>query len=349
MTLGQRRHLDGIVDDEGGLDVCAFTLLAEDLVDELTLAHRGVGLDAGLTAEGAQFFFALAGDVEAGLLQNCIGHGDATIGSLEVNLVVADLNLGGAVDIHADLLEHGLGELHHPVIVLISHIYLHAGELRIVGAVHTFVAEVARELIYTLETADDQTLEIELIGDTKIEGDVERIMVCDEGTCRGAAGDGLKHRSLHFEVTMLIEILAHRVEHLVALYEDVAHTGIHHQVDITLTIAELGVGKCVVGLAIFELNDREGTEALGEDGNLPGVDGDLSHLGAEHEALHADEVAYVEEFLEYDIIELLIFAGTDVIARYIYLDTTIGILELHEGGFAHDASAHDASCHRHFA
>ena len=38
--------------------------------------------------------------------------------------------------------------------------------------VHTLVAEVTAELIDTLEAPYDETLEIELIGDTQIEGDV---------------------------------------------------------------------------------------------------------------------------------------------------------------------------------
>ena len=40
------------------------------------------------------------------------------------------------------------------------HIYLHTREFRIMGAVHTFVAEIFGELIHTLETTDDQTFQV---------------------------------------------------------------------------------------------------------------------------------------------------------------------------------------------
>ena len=99
-------------------------------------------------------------NVEACLVEDCLGHGDAGIGCLERDCVVADFHLCRAVDVHADFLKHLLGEVHHPVVVFIRYVDLHAGELRIVGAVHAFVAEVLGELIYALEPAYDKAFEI---------------------------------------------------------------------------------------------------------------------------------------------------------------------------------------------
>ncbi len=40
------------------------------------------------------------------------------------------------------------------------------------------------------------------------------------------------------------------------------------------------------------------------------MDGYLAGLGAEHKALHSYEVAYVKEFLEHYVVEILVFART---------------------------------------
>ncbi len=79
------------------------------------------------------------------------------------------------------------------------------------------------------------------------------------------------------------------------------------------------------------------------------MDGDFARFGAEHEALDAHEVAYVEEFLEDVVVEALVLAGADVVAAHVDLYAAFAVLELHEGGFAHDASAHDAAGNGHGA
>ena len=83
MLLGERRHLDGIVGDEGRLYVAALTLFAEDLVDELALAPGVVDLDMLLLAECAELLLGLSGDVEAGVLLDGVGHRHAAERSLE--------------------------------------------------------------------------------------------------------------------------------------------------------------------------------------------------------------------------------------------------------------------------
>jgi hypothetical protein len=62
--LCKRRHLDGIVGDECRLDECALAELAEEFVDELTLAECLVNLKSLFEAECADFLLALAVAVE---------------------------------------------------------------------------------------------------------------------------------------------------------------------------------------------------------------------------------------------------------------------------------------------
>ena len=73
-----------------------------------------------------------------------------------------DSQFSGAVYLGRNPFEELLGELHHPTVVLVGNIDLHAGEFRIVGTVHTLVAEVFTQFIYTVKTTYDQFFEVEL-------------------------------------------------------------------------------------------------------------------------------------------------------------------------------------------
>ena len=95
-------------------------------------------------------------------------------------------------------------------------------------AIHALVAEILAELVYAVESADDQFLEVQLTGDAQVLVDVERIVVRDERACRGAARNRLQDRGLHLDVAALVEELAHRGDDLGAPDEYVAHLRVHH-------------------------------------------------------------------------------------------------------------------------
>ncbi len=76
--------------------------------------------------------------------------------------------------------------------------------------VHSLVPEVVPDLVDPLEAADEQPLEIELVGDAQIERHVERVVVGDERTGRRAAVERLEHRRLHLEEAALVEEAAGR-------------------------------------------------------------------------------------------------------------------------------------------
>ena len=152
-------------------------------------------------------------------------------------------------------------------------------------------------------------------------------MMCDERTCRCASGDCLENRGLHLKISMRVEVFTHRVEHLGALDEYVLYTFIDYEVYVTLAITLLRVGECIIRLAILHLHYGERTKALGEHGDLLCVDRDLAHLGAEHVAFDSDEVAYVKKFLEDNVIHILVFTRTEVVAAYVHLYSSVGILK----------------------
>ena len=343
VTLGEGRHLDGIVGDEGRLYVVGLALLAEDFVDDLALAHGLVDLYAYLLAHLAQLCFVHAADVDAGVLLDGVEHGDALEGRLEADDVVAHLDLVGTVHVDANLLEHLLGEVHHPVIVLVRDVNLHTGKLGVVGAVHTLVAEVLGELVYPLEAAHDEAFEVELVGNTQVERNVEGVVVRDEGPGGGTAGNRLQNRGLDLQIAAGVEILAHRGVDLRTFDENIFYSLVYYQVDVALAVTQFGVFERVVGHAVFHLDDRQRAQRFGEYRQFLGVYGDFARLCAEYETADTHEVANIEQLLEYRVVQLLIFAGAKVVARDIYLDAAHRVLQLDKRGLAHDAAAHDAA------
>ena len=125
-------------------------------------------------------------------------------------------------------------------------------------AVHTFVAEVTAELIHTLEAPDDEALQIKLVGDTQIERDIQRVVMRDEGARSSTARDRLQYGRIDLDVATLVEELAHRIEDLRTLEEDILDMAIDDEVDIALAEAELRISEAVEGLTILLLDHGQG-------------------------------------------------------------------------------------------
>ncbi|MPN32215.1 hypothetical protein SDC9_179691 [bioreactor metagenome] len=97
-----------------------------------------------------------------------------------------------------------LEEVHHVMEVGVGLIQLHRRKLRVMLGVHTLVAEDAADLINPFQTAHHQPLEVQLSGDAHIHIQIQSIVVGDEGSGGGAAGDGVEHRGLHLHVAALV-------------------------------------------------------------------------------------------------------------------------------------------------
>ena len=347
MHLRERRHLHWVVGDEGWLNETALAGLAEYLIDELAFAHLVGVLYTVFLGYLANLVLAHLAQVIARLLLDSFQDGQTAVGCLEVHDIVAYFHLCGAVYSDGYLLQQLLGEAHHPVVVFVLYIELHAGELWVVAAVHTLVAEVTADLIYALKATYDEALEIQLCSDTHIHIHIQRVVVGDEWASGCATGYGLQHWGLHLGVTCLVKHLAHGAHDGSALEEHIFHAFVHHKVHIALAVALLRVVETIIGYAVLVFHDRQWLETLGEHSEFLSVYADLTHLGAEHEALDTDEVTYVEEFLEHHVIHLLLHGlwclafwgrGLYIIATHIYLDTTFGVLYLDERCLTHDAA-----------
>ena len=270
--------------------------------------------------------------------------------------MIANLHLGRTVHSYRNLLQQLLGETHHPVVVLIRYIQLHAGELWVVTAVHTLVAEITADLVHTLKTTYNQSLQVQLCRNTHIHIHVQRVVVRDERTSRSTTRNSLQHWGLHLGVTCLVKHLTHRTNNSRTLQENVLHTFVHHQVHITLTITLLWIGKTVIGHTIFVLHDWQWLQALGQDGQLLCMHTDLAHLGAENKTLNTNKIADVQQLLKDYVVHLLLHGGSylalwhrglHVVATDIYLYTTLRVLHLDERGLTHDTTRHQATRNTH--
>ncbi len=260
MLLGQGRHLYRIVDDESRLNKGTFACLAENLVYQLTHTHRRRNLNAASLCNIAHLVFRQTVQVITRPLLYSIQYGQTAVGSLEINLIIAYLHLRGTVRLERNLLQQSLGKIHHPVVILVCHVELHAGKLGIVVAVHTLVAKILPYLIDPLETAHNKTLQIELGSYAAIESHIQRVMVRNKGTGIGASGNRLQYGCLNLCVAGLIEHRAQGTYHLCALQECLLHPLVHHQVNATPAVTLVGVIEPVIDHPVLVLYNRQRTQ-----------------------------------------------------------------------------------------
>ncbi len=120
------------------------------------------------------------------------------------------------------------------------------------------------DLVYTLESADDQSLEVELVGDPQIERHVQRVVNRGERTSCRASVQRLQNRSFHFEKIALIKKGADRTGHAGAGDEERPDFRVHGQIGVTLPVPLLGVGEPGVthelSIHFFFLPERQRTK-----------------------------------------------------------------------------------------
>ena len=195
-----------------------------------------------------------------------------------------------------------------------------------------FVAEVAVDLVDAVHAADHQALEVELGRDAQEEVHVERVMVRGERLGHSSAGDGMHHRGFDFDEGIGVEEASHRLHNFRALDEDLAHVGVHGEIDIAAAIAGLDVLQAV---PFF----RQREQVLNQKRDLFDVNGQFARAGAEQVALHADVVTQVEQ-----LVERKAFFAHEV-ELDVNLQLLAALLEVGESGLALQADGHDASGH----
>ena len=165
------------------------------------------------------------------------------VGCFKINRFLADIQRGCAMGIDSNFLEEGFGRFHHPVIVFVGDIKLHNRKLRIVRSVHPFVSKVFGKLINTIETADNQTFEVQLVGDTQVERNVQCIVMGDKWTRCGSTRNRLKDWRFHFQIALIIKKRPNGIGDFGTLKKSVFYLWVHNQVNIAHAIALLRIRK----------------------------------------------------------------------------------------------------------
>ncbi len=138
-----------------------------------------------------------------------------------------------------ELPQHVLGEVHGIAVVGVGPVELEHGEFRVVPGRQPFIAEVAIDFIHLLEPAHHQALEVQLWCDTQVHIQVQRIVMGDEGLGRGTARNHLHHGGFHLHETAPVHVVADEAHNARTQGKHGAGLGVHNQVHITLTVAQL--------------------------------------------------------------------------------------------------------------
>ena len=191
MLFGKRRCFPRIVGYESGLYKVMLTILSEDCINKFTYTHCTVNLDIELLTHLSELLFTHSGHIDTCILLNGIKHREPAVRTFELYFISRDGQESLAVDCNCNPFKQLLNKIHHPNIILVRHIDLHAGKFRIVCLIHSLISEVLCKFIYSRETTDYKSLEIEFVGNSQIEGNVKCIVMGDKGTCSSTTGNRL--------------------------------------------------------------------------------------------------------------------------------------------------------------
>ena len=331
LALGQRRNRHRVIGDEGRLNQVRLDELIKAGLQTFALDRIRLDVHAARFALPARLLVAFPCVViHAGILLDGLGHGQARPRAFHVDFLALILNLERAADLLCDVDVHLLHQIHDLLVIGIGLIQLDGGKFRVVARVHALVAEDAADLVDLVKPADNQALEVQLRLDAQIHRDIQRIVMGDEGAGIGADFDGLEHRGIDLEEALRIQKLAQRLENLAALDEGVLHLRIDDGIHIALAIAHILIAQAV---PLF----RQHAQGFAQQRQGRGMHGDLAGLGAEHNALHAQNIADIHRF------EIGIDVLADVLAAHIRLNLALAVHHVNEGRLAHDSAAHHAA------
>ena len=235
-----------MIHDEYGLDQMLFYELLEEQVQDIAL---GMTLFVVHTLLVCQLLRSSGignlVEVNACIFLDSIYHGQSLKRLAQVDGLFCIRDHGSTAYFLCHIAEHVLSQIHHSVIVGVCLVQLHQCEFRIVSGVQTFVTEYTADLEDTLHAADDQSLQVQLQGDTQLHVLIQRIVMGLERSCCRTAGIGYQHGGLYFQEALSVQITTDGADDLRTLYESILNILIHDQVGITLTITDIGIGQAM--------------------------------------------------------------------------------------------------------
>ena len=174
-----------------------------------------------------------------------VDHCDALKWLRKVNLDAIVGDYGAATYFLCQIAVHALCEFHHALIVCICLIQLHQCKFRIMTGIYTFITEYTANFKYTLQTANDQSFQIQFQRNTKFYVFVESIVMCLKWAGCCSTGIGYKHRSLHFHEISVCKEVTDLAKNLGTFDKCLFYVLIHDQIHITLTITDVRVRQTV--------------------------------------------------------------------------------------------------------
>src|SRR5581483_10670937 len=136
-----------------------------------------------------------------------------------------------ASDVFGGLFNQLLREFHRTAIIRVRLVELQHGEFGIPSPAQAFIAEIAVDLVNTVEAADGQTFQIQLRRDAQVEIYIKRVVVSYEWLRHRSAGYRLHHGSFNFDEAVRIHEPPQRLHQLAALQENLTNVRIHNQVN----------------------------------------------------------------------------------------------------------------------
>lgn len=127
---------------------------------------------------------------------------------------------------------------------------------RVVSQIHALISELSTHLINSVQSTDNEHLEIELRSDTEVHVHVKIVVVSDEGLGSGTTGNGVEHGGLHCDEIPIIKPTADVGVDLGAGDEDVSDVIVHHEIEVSLAESLLRILEAIVVIGNLRQSDE---------------------------------------------------------------------------------------------
>src|SRR5699024_1372603 len=176
---------------------------------------------------------------------NGVYHGDTLkrLAEIHLNSVVNDLCCSKYILCHMAV--QVLCQIHHTVIIGVCLIELHQSKLRIMAGVQTLIPEYSSDLINTFHSADDQTFQIKLQRNTKLEVLVQCVEMCLKRSCCCSACVCHKHWSLNFQESLRIQVFPDTAQNFGTFDKCIFYLAVHDQIHISLSVSCICICQAV--------------------------------------------------------------------------------------------------------
>ena len=178
------------------------------------------------------------------------------------------------------------------------------------SGIQTFVTEYTADLIYSFQSAYDQTFQIKFQRNTKLEIFVQRVEVCLKRSCGCSSGICNQHRSFYLHESLSVKVFTDRADDFRTFDKCIFYFRVHDQIHISLTITHIGIGQTMEFL-------RKNLQTLGKKLHCRCMNRDLTGLGFKHFAFQTYDITDIHFF------ESFVFFFSNTVSCNIRLDVSL--------------------------